>query len=177
MNFRVYCLMSNKKLPKPNEEILRNLYAHYWDNKKACEAMVAHNLLLLELFPIKFNQNMLTLLNCGGIYIHGRDKNLRPVLACNVQKLLQAQKHFGENNSDLKHMLIFLMEYLDHFVMIKGRVENVLLIVDCINIGLFNAPYVLINQMLKVLHEYAQCKIRSIICLNAASSFSVFKTL
>ena len=74
-------------------------------------------------------------------------------------------------------MLIFLMEYLDHFVMIKGRVENVLLIVDCINIGLFNAPYVLINQMLKVLQEYAQCKIRSIICLNAASSFSVFKTL
>jgi hypothetical protein len=43
MNFRVYCLMTNKKLPKPNEEILRNLYAHYWDNKKAYEAMIANN--------------------------------------------------------------------------------------------------------------------------------------
>ena len=42
-------------------------------------------------------------------------------------------------------MLIFLMEYMDHFVMIKGRVENVLLILDCVNMGLFNAPYVLIK--------------------------------
>ena len=98
---------------------------------------------------------MLNLLNSGGIYIHGRDRNLRPVLVCNVQKLLQASKYFGDNNTDLICMLIYLMEYMDHFVMIKGRVENVLLILDCDNMGLFNAPYALIKQILKVLQEYA----------------------
>jgi hypothetical protein len=80
---------------------------------------------------------MLSLYNSGGIYIHGRNKNLRPVVICNLHKPFLLQTLFCENNSDIINALVFLIDYIDHFVMIKCKVENFLLIIDCIYIGLF----------------------------------------
>jgi hypothetical protein len=95
-----------------------------------------------EKFPIKFTDNMFKLMNCGGIYIFGRDKNLRPIVICDIAKLLANKSLFGLNQSNLINTCIFLMEWMEEFMFHKGRIENFLLIVDCKDIGVFNAPYI-----------------------------------
>ena len=71
------------------------------------------------------------MLNGGGVYIHGRDKNLRPIIICNIQKLIQQKHLFGENNKDLINLVIYLLEYMEKFMLIPGRIENFILIIDC----------------------------------------------
>ena len=39
MNFKVWCLMKNQKLPENDEEILRNLYARNFVNQLAFNSM------------------------------------------------------------------------------------------------------------------------------------------
>jgi hypothetical protein len=56
--------------------------------------------------------------------------------------------------------------------MIPGRIENVNLIFDCNEIGLFNAPYNIFKQVKEVLQEYSKAKIAKIFCLNSSASFS-----
>ena len=177
MNFRVYCLMTNRKLPEQNEEILRSLLVNDLNNKQAYDAIIDKENFKKKMFPIEVNENMMRLLRCGGVYVHGRDKNLRPIVVLNVQNLLMQQKHFGEENDDLIHMFIFLIEYLETFIMIKGRVENIILIIDCQGVSLFNAPYQLFKQVIYTLQNYTQCKLRSIFCLNSTSSFLFFKKM
>lgn len=61
---------------------------------------------------------------------------------------------------------------------VQGRIENFILIVDCKGIGVFNAPYVIFSSVLKVLQEYAKCKIKDSFCLNTEVGFGVvWKTL
>ena len=95
MNFKVWALMQGKLLPDTDEEILRNLNCRKWDNQKAFDSMKFKVDYQKEKFPIKFSDNMFNLLNCGGLYIHGRDKNLRPIVICDIKKLMDAKDLFG----------------------------------------------------------------------------------
>ena len=56
--------------------------------------------------------------------------------------------------------------------MIPGRIENIVLIVDCNGMGLFNAPYLSFKNVVEVISEYSKAKIAKIYCLNSSSSFS-----
>ena len=111
------------------------------------------------------------MLNMGGIYIHGRGKNLRPIIIVNVDKLLEHQELFGKDNIDLIYLIFFIMEYVDKFMMIPGRIENFLLIIDCLNIGVFNAPFNLFKRLMSIITDYYQCRSRQIFCLNAGTMF------
>ena len=95
MNFKVWALMQGKLLPDTDEEILRNLNCRKWDNQKAFDSMKFKVDYQKENFPIKFTDNMFNLLNSGGLYIHGRDKNLRPIVICDIKKLMESKDLFG----------------------------------------------------------------------------------
>ena len=43
------------------------------------------------------------------------------------------------------------MEYIEKYMLIPGRIENIVLIVDCSDVGIFNAPFVTFNQVLWVI--------------------------
>ena len=76
--------MKNQNLPDTDEEILRNLYARGFDNQRAYNSMKFKIQYQKDNFPIHIDENIEKLLNCGGLYIHGRDKNLRPMIICNI---------------------------------------------------------------------------------------------
>ena len=57
----------------------------------------------------------------------------------------------------------------------SGRIENFNLIIDCKGIGVFNAPYLLLKPVLKILQEYGKCKIKAIFCVNTEVGFSVMR--
>jgi hypothetical protein len=134
--------MNNKLLPDSEPEILRHLYANDFDEGRAYLSMKYRFQYRDNNFPITISQNMVKLLNGGGIYIHGRDKNFRPVVIVNIVKFIKFKANFGKNNVDLINVCIFLMEYIDQFYMLRGHIENIVLIVDCAEIGFLNAPYI-----------------------------------
>ena len=88
MNFKVWALVEGYKLPAVDEEILRALYSRNWDNLKAYQSLKAKVKFQEDHFPIYFNGDIEKLLNSGGIYIHGRGRNLRPIIVVNVEKLI-----------------------------------------------------------------------------------------
>ena len=67
--------MNNQLLPDDDEEILRNLYSCNHNNKSAYDSMRAKHKKIAAMFPISLENNeCLSILNVGAIYIHGRDK-------------------------------------------------------------------------------------------------------
>ena len=94
------------------------------------------------------------MLNLGGVYIHGRGRNMRPIIIVNIEKLMKSKEYFGQNDIDLIYLIIFLMEYIDKFMMIPGRIENFMLIIDCQNIGVFNSPISLFKKIMKIITDY-----------------------
>ena len=48
-----------------------------------------------ENFPIDFTENMFKILNSGCLYIYGRDKNLRPIVVCDILKTIENKSLFG----------------------------------------------------------------------------------
>ena len=69
--------------------------------------------------------------------------------------------------------IILLFEYLDNFMLVEGRIENVVIIIDCINISIFNAPYGMLKSVLGTIQAIYKCKAKAIFCINVPTSFSV----
>ena len=69
--------------------------------------------------------------------------------------------------------IILLFEYLDKNMLVEGRIENVIIIVDCLNISIFNAPYGMLKSVLGTIQGIYKCKARAIFCINVPTSFSV----
>jgi len=124
------------------------LNARKWDNQKAFDSMKFRVDFQKENFPILFTDNMFKIMNCGGLYIYGRDKNLRPIVICDIQKLLENKNLFGsekKGQSDLINVCLFMLEWMEHFMFVQGRIENFILIIDCKGVGVFNAPYLILK--------------------------------
>lgn len=76
-------------------------------------------------------------------------------------------------NQDIIDFLILVNEYVQKYMMIEGRIENTILIVDCKNLGVFNMPYKMIQAVLSVLQMQYKCKTKIVYCLNCPTTFSV----
>jgi hypothetical protein len=80
----MWCKINSKELPDSEIEMLRHLYACLGDHTAAYASIEEKYDYHAKIFPIKFNENKTFLLNCGGIYIHGRDKCFRPVVMIRI---------------------------------------------------------------------------------------------
>lgn len=68
--------------------------------------------------------------------------------------------------------LVLVNEYIENFMMIPGRIENYVIIVDCKNLGMFNMPYKMIQAILYFLQSQYKCKTKVVYCLNCPMTFS-----
>ena len=76
----MFSKIEGKEIPDRDEEVLRNLYARQFDNKKAFAAMKEKQEYRDTCFPIKIGTKTITLIDSGVLYVYGRDKNLRPIV-------------------------------------------------------------------------------------------------
>ena len=88
------------------------------------------------------------MLENGSVYIFGRDKFLNPNVIINMKNLI------GENGIDLQNVVFFIVEFLEKYVFMPGKIENLNLIIDCQDIGFFNFPYVIFNNLLALFSNY-----------------------
>lgn len=58
-------------------------------------------------------------------------------------------------------------------MLIPGHIENFIMMVDCLNLGVWNMPYGMIKSVIQTLQSQYKCMSRIIYVLNSPSTFSV----
>jgi hypothetical protein len=58
-------------------------------------------------------------------------------------------------------------------MLVEGRIENFVLLIDCKDISIFNAPYNLLKSVLSTTQGLFKCRAKAIFFLNAPAAFSV----
>lgn len=114
---------------------------------------------------------MIRLLKSGIIYLNGRDKHYRPILIVKAEKFMQMKP--VPNNEDLITLALWFFEFMETYMMVPGRIENVILIIDCKNLSVFSAPYGMLKAVLGVVTSQYKCKSRCIYVVNSPKTFSV----
>ena len=110
-------------------------------------------------------------LDQGCVYFHGRDKNFRPFLIVKVIVFQAMKSEFTSIDSIMVGIVAF--EYFLEHLAIKGRIENINIVLDCKDLNVFTAPYRIIIDLLGAIQSQFKCICKSIFCLNSPSTFSI----
>jgi hypothetical protein len=144
--------------------LLRFLQSSDYDPNKANISIEKHIEWLNQNLPIKVNSNIISILNSGFIYIHGRDHRFRPIIICSP-KFFVADKYPFE---DWQNAVIFILEYCINYLFIPGQVENWNLLVDLKDVSLYSVPGDLKN-ILTVVQENYKCRLNTMYVVNLGS--------
>jgi hypothetical protein len=115
--------------------------------------------------PILTNR-VLEILNCGFVYVHGRDCHFRPIIVINVE--------YYKKNEDLYtydewlQATIYFMEYLVNNLLIPGQVENWDVISDFGSVNFFFLPSN-VKKLMGILQSNWRCRLYVNYILNMSS--------
>jgi hypothetical protein len=153
------------------EEILRTLIGCKFDFKKtltAIENSIAWRKNVMPLGLVSLHSKVEKLLNSGAIYIHGRDHRYRPLIVLNAGKLdLELY-----NIEDYTNLLCYVLEFASTKLMIKGHIENWIVITDLNNKSLTNLPLSELKQIISVLQNNFRCRMIVNYIVNAPRALS-----
>ena len=115
-------------------DTMRLLQASEYDIKKAYST-INENIQWLNSIPKTINIKIITLLNSGFMYVHGRDHHFRPIIIVSIKiikKLLSEDYSFD----DINQSIIYLMNYIIKYLLIPGQIENWIVFVDFDEFGI-----------------------------------------
>lgn len=117
---------------------------NHWKQKEAFEQIINHYK-FVNSFPIELNMFKAyeEELNRGFVYVYKRDRSFRPIFVLNVAKL-KASKITKDQALNLS---TYFVQFLITRVLIPGRVENWITIVDMKGIGITDLPNELITAI------------------------------
>jgi len=75
---------------------------------------------------------------------------------------------------DIIPAALFCLEFIKHHMLIDGKLENILIIFDLVDLNVFNAPYAMIKTLLQTLTALYKCWARGLFGLNTPKTFTVF---
>ncbi|OMJ85670.1 hypothetical protein SteCoe_12939 [Stentor coeruleus] len=107
-----------------------------------------------------------TMLNEGFLYIHGRDRYFRPLIVLDVPKI-DMKKHSVQDYMDLT---IFTMQFVKEHMLIPGKVENWVNIVEMGKLGIRDIPFKPMVKLLGTLQKIFKCRLAHSFVLNPPSS-------
>ena len=84
------------------------------------------------------------MVNSGAFYIYKRDREYRPILILNVATLCQYNKIDPWSENEVITFSSFLMAFMEQKLLIPGKIENWIFLIDLKGIGLTDVP---INKM------------------------------
>lgn len=93
----------------------------------------------------------------GVLYLFGRDKAYRPFIIVNAARMLEIdlETNLGLTKEELcSHVTstcIFVMEWMKKNLFIPSKIENFNMIIDLYNVGITQAPFSLIKELLGIL--------------------------
>lgn len=134
----------------------RYLQATGFDIKKTINLLIENIKWRSELIPPKISDKIIQLLNCGFMYVHGRDNNYRPII------VLQAKVYMDKKDmytyDDWLNTVIFFMEYIVNNMLIPGQVENWNIITDLEGVSVLGIPSDL-KKFMAVLQANYRCRL------------------
>lgn len=159
-DFKVY-LANNGVISLPtsygDEELLRTLIGCKFKFKNASEAINASIEWKSRNVPFGYHSllpKVLSLVNSGTIYLHGRDHRYRPLIVLNAGKL-----DFTANTiEDYCNLLCFILEYTVTCLMMSGHIENWVVITDLNGQSLHNLPISQLKVIIKTLQDNYRCR-------------------
>jgi hypothetical protein len=137
-------------------ESRRFLQATGYDSDKTIELIITNIEWRKKYFPIQITNKSIELLNCGFIYIHGRDNHLRPVFVVQAKKYMDLKDKY--TYEDWLLCIIYFMEYLVNELLIPGQVENWVLISDVTGVSMVFPPGDM-KKLIAVLQSNYRCRL------------------
>ena len=115
--------------------MMRLLAGEKYNHAKALQHMIEHSKWLRETFPLSYNE-IGPILKSGFIYVNGRDHKYRPLVILNVRKLVDGNYPIEAINATASFFCDFVVKKL----LVPGRVENWVMIIDLNDVGMTNLP-------------------------------------
>ncbi|OMJ95219.1 hypothetical protein SteCoe_1427 [Stentor coeruleus] len=144
-------------VPLSSEELIRTLIGCKFNYKKSFDAMNSAIAWRRETLPNSYDSlypKVISLLNSGAIYIHGRDHRYRPLIVLNAGNL-DLEKYSSE---DYCNLLCFILEYTVQNLMVPGHVENWIIITDLNKQSLHKLPMNELKSIIKTLQDNFRCR-------------------
>ena len=151
-NFREHCKKQNIDIPEGYDDesrfVLRVLQGKKWNYEVTINQIIAHNVWKKATYPLQYDP-IKDILNTGVIYGFKRDRNMRPVIVVDCQKIIEL--------SDKIDLLVSATNYfLDHVIqnaMIPGKIENWTAIFDMNDLGAFKLMSKHIQLVVKAMQK------------------------
>jgi hypothetical protein len=100
---------------------------------------------------IQPHDKSIQLLNTGFTYIFGRDHQFRPIIICQPYILIKYEKEYS--NEDVVNASIFICQYMVHYMLIPGQVENWIMFINLDKTSIFGLPDSM-KKIINTLSEY-----------------------
>ena len=109
---------------------LRFIYSTECNLNKAYNRLSKYINWFLNMFPMTINptDKIVEVLNCGLIYIYGRDHQFRPIIICQPYIFQKYEKYF--NSDDIVNASLFLCQFAVNKMFIPGQIENWVMIIN-----------------------------------------------
>mmetsp|Transcript_75823 Transcript_75823/g.195388 ORF Transcript_75823/g.195388 Transcript_75823/m.195388 type:complete len:576 (+) Transcript_75823:139-1866(+) len=148
-----------------------------WDHKRALRDMLATQEWRLAYFrdgPIPDDSVSADLAH-GMVYFTGRDRLLRPALVLRPARIPPAwHKDTRAASERLLKLLVFCIEYMLRYMLLPGRVEGGVVLLDMGGLSLAQVPFGPLKQILTVLSNHYVNRIFKFYILNTPSTLSRF---
>ena len=118
---------------------MRYLQASNYDIKKVY-TLIKENLKSTQNAKKIIDDRMRYILNCGFIYMHGRDTHFRPIIIVEIKRAIELMDKLGFSFEEISQSILFFMNYIVNYMLIPGQIENWILICDLKDVGVSKLP-------------------------------------
>jgi len=136
--------------------IMRFLSANHWKIKPTYQNILQHLKWREGIKPIVLKEIHKRMLDIGYMYIHGRDKCLRPICLGNMSIVNDLDVDIQE----ACYINWFMCFYLIENLMVRGKVENWILVMDLNGLSLSKLPTKTLKQIMTECQDHLKCRIR-----------------
>ncbi|OMJ67361.1 hypothetical protein SteCoe_35492 [Stentor coeruleus] len=152
-----------------DDELVRIIHGSGYKTRRALKDLKISIDAVAEMIPLDYKilfPKIYSLLNEGFLYIHGRDRYFRPLVVLDIPKI-DLKKHTVQDYVDLT---VFLMEFVIEYMLIPGKVENWINIVEMGRLGIRELPFKSLIKLLGTLQKIYKCRLAHSFVLNPPSS-------
>lgn len=165
----------DEKLPEvmTKRRAMRFLVTNNFKVKKAYENIKSHLKWRANIHPIILNETHMRMLDAGYMYIHGRDKCLRPICLSNMGVINDLDVDMMEGVAVNWFMCFYMIDNL----MTIGKVENWILVVDMNGLSLSKLPTKTLKAIMNEAQEHLKCRVRMFYYFNVTFGLRAIWTM
>jgi hypothetical protein len=155
-------------------DTLRFLQSNRFKIDTTIQSIKKHMRWLKEHIPPKVQDNTFKILNCGFLYVHGRDSRYRPIVMVNTNAYLDNRHKYSYH--EWENACIYLIEFIKDKLLLKGQIESWMIFCDLGRLSLLSAPNDL-KELVLALQDNFPCRTSNIILYGVSGFISILWTL